>query len=218
MPKDLLTVETAVFQRDRYREMFGDVFDFLSSVKHDLCRGWPAKARVTDYLAECGDHAQMFDFAVDNNAEYSEVRGNDAQGFDSFPVSQSLKRPVVNNFNYEKRCIELASMSKVKADKLTHYSGRDPKQFLQFDVFTHVKEGDSVAVPDDDGESLFSGVTTELMTGLVSVRVLVVPDTPQETVVRALKKVGAWIERKPDLLDQDKRPDLPESPSGSNHF
>ena len=79
-------------------------------------------------------------------------------------------------------------------------------------MFTNVGDGDSVVTPDHDGDSLFQSNTTELMTGCVDVRVLIVPGTSAETVVRALRKVASWAERSPDVLkkrDTDVENDCP---------
>ena len=98
------------------------------------------------------------------------------------------------------RVIDLSRMSEGKADKLLHYCNREPKQFVQFDVFTNVKGCDPIVQPDSDNDSMFCVITTELMTGNVSVRVLITPGTSQETVTRALRKISAWAEEEPELL------------------
>jgi hypothetical protein len=81
-----------------------------------------------------------------------------------------------------------------KAEKLLHYSEREPKNFMQFDCFVNSEE-DSFMKPDADGDCLFSGNTVELMTGNVDVRLLVVPGTNTSDVVRILDKFKAWIQK-----------------------
>ena len=61
---------------------------------------------------------------------------------------------------------------KEKAHLLDHYAKKEPTEFYQYDAFTDAIEG-SVMKPDKDGVCLFSGNTTELMSGGPSVRVLI---------------------------------------------
>lgn len=110
----------------------------------------------------------------------------------------------------ENHFISLVDMPKVKREKLLHYADRDAENFFQFDAFTGVEPGDGIVRPDDDGDCLFSGVTTELMTGCVSVRVLIVPGTTQKTAARALKKILDWIERDADALNPNKVHGMPD--------
>jgi hypothetical protein len=88
-----------------------------------------------------------------------------------------------------------AKMKKAtKAELLARYAEKIPCRFAQFDVFTNQGGGDDVMRPDDDGDCLFSGLTTELMTGLYAVRVLVTEGTPTSEALRALQKITAWVE------------------------
>ena len=103
----------------------------------------------------------------------------------------------------ERNFIDLTGVPKAKKEKLLHYADRDAENFFQFDAFTEVEPGDDIVRPDDDGDCLFSGVTTELMSG-VPVRVLIVPGVTQETALRALKKIQDWIERDSDALNPKK--------------
>jgi hypothetical protein len=104
----------------------------------------------------------------------------------------------------ENHFISLVGMPKAKREKLLHYVHRDAEEFFQFDAFTGIEPGDDIIRPDDDGDCLCSGVTTELMTGNVSVRVLIVPGTTRKTTVRALKKIQGWIQRDADALNPAK--------------
>jgi hypothetical protein len=123
---------------------------------------------------------------------------------DDVDVVRTSKREPQQGGALEKNFIDLMSLSKPKKDKLLHYAGREAVNFFQFDAFTGVEPGDGIVRPDDDGDCLFSGVTTELMTGGVSVRVLIVPGTTQKTAARALKKILDWIERDADALYPNK--------------
>jgi len=82
-----------------------------------------------------------------------------------------------------------------KKTLLDHYAGRDPHAFWQFDCFCKCDGYDYIIVPDEDCDSLFRGLTYELMTGNVSVRVLIVPGTAAEDAIRALGKIASWIKK-----------------------
>jgi hypothetical protein len=103
----------------------------------------------------------------------------------------------------ENHFISLVGMPKAKRDKLLHYAGRAAKEFFQFDAFTAIGGGDDIMRPDEDGDCLCSGTTTELMFG-ASVRVFIAPDTSQIEAVRALKKIKEWVERDADALNTAK--------------
>lgn len=92
-----------------------------------------------------------------------------------------------------KRELEKLKIEAIKAEKLLHYSRREPKDFVQFDGFVNT-EGDCVMKPDADGDCIFSSDTVELMTGNVDVRLLVVPVTSQEDVARVLDKFKGWVQ------------------------
>ena len=109
----------------------------------------------------------------------------------------------------ENHFISLVGMPKAKKDKLLHYAGRDAKEFFQFDAFVGVKSGDDIVRPDEDGDCLLSGTTTELMFG-ASVRVFIAPDTSQIEAVRALKKIKEWVEQDADALNNDKLHGMPD--------
>jgi hypothetical protein len=89
------------------------------------------------------------------------------------------------------------------ADKLSHYSRRDPKTFLQLDGFHVTNGGDDVMRPDEDGDCLHASPTTELMYG-AAVRVLIPGDTDRKVAIRQLKKLAKWLKRNPDLMDYAK--------------
>jgi hypothetical protein len=84
-----------------------------------------------------------------------------------------------------------------KEDLLSHYATREPTHFKQFDCFCHVEPGDSIIVPDADGDSLFRLDTAELMYGS-TVRVFVKPNESASDVVRALTKISAFIKKHGD--------------------
>lgn len=87
---------------------------------------------------------------------------------------------------------------KTKEELLKHYSERDPVKFIQYDVFT---EGfDDMVIPDEDGDSIWSSQTQELMTGLYTIRVLIRPDIAKEVAIRGLEKTIERIKRRPELL------------------
>ena len=89
------------------------------------------------------------------------------------------------------------------ADKLSHYTRRDPKCFLQLDGFHVTHEGDDVMRPDEDGDCLNATQTIELMCG-ATVRVLIPGDTDHRGAIRQLKKLAKWLKNNPDLMDYAK--------------
>ncbi len=99
-----------------------------------------------------------------------------------------------------RKCIDLTGMPRAKVEKLLHYCDRDPKKFIQCDAWVNVEHGDDIVTPDEDGDWLCSGSTIELMTGATSVRVLIALDTQKDAVLRALRKIIDWIERRPDIM------------------
>lgn len=87
----------------------------------------------------------------------------------------------------------VANLPKVQPDSakqrlLKHYAEREPKTFYQLDGFTKVEE-DYVFSPDDDGDSVLTSVTEELMTGNSVLRVLITEGATKEEAVRLLKKI-----------------------------
>lgn len=90
-----------------------------------------------------------------------------------------------------------------KTDLLRHYNRREPVKFIQYDIFTKGFD-DEIVIPDKDGYSLFRGTTEELMTGAYTLRVLIIPNTKKEIVIKGLKKVIEWVEREPELLKWDR--------------
>lgn len=84
------------------------------------------------------------------------------------------------------------------AKKLAHYAKRNPKSFLQLDVF-YAPE-DKFMRPDKDGDGFMATATTELMHG-ADVRVLVPHDAEAKTAIRQLKKIAKWLSRSPNLLN-----------------
>ena len=89
------------------------------------------------------------------------------------------------------RILEIGTR-KVKAQLLAHYATRPPRLFLQLDGFANAPEDDYIK-PDADGDVLFCSATVDLMYG-ASVRVLINPSEPKETVIRVLRKLLDWYE------------------------
>lgn len=87
----------------------------------------------------------------------------------------------------------------LKGQKLLHYFGRDAVRFIQYDGFVNTLPDDLMS-PDQDGDCLFSSETIELMTGLVQVRLLIVPGTLAKDVIRVLGKMTTWIQDDPGAL------------------
>ncbi len=92
-------------------------------------------------------------------------------------------------------------LNRMKGEKLLHYSERDPKEFMQYDGFVN-EMSDAVMSPDGDGDCVMACETIELMTGYPAVRLLVVPGTPPEAVVRLLGKMITWIQDAPEQLNK----------------
>lgn len=97
---------------------------------------------------------------------------------------------------FSKQRIDLEDMKKEKAAKLLHYSKKEVSEFVQYDFFINC-EGDSLMSPDEDGDWCCHSNTIELMSGMPPVRILIVPGTPKEVVLRALCKIQNWIKKEP---------------------
>lgn len=84
----------------------------------------------------------------------------------------------------------------IKVRLIKHYCSREPTQFVQFDGFLGKPndKSDSVVQFDEEGHSLLSGVTWELMHG-ADVRVFVKPSTPPKHAAKLLRKIRKWIKR-----------------------
>lgn len=82
-----------------------------------------------------------------------------------------------------------------KKELLDHYARRAPQTFYQYDCFVNIGEGDCVMQPDEDGDTTFTSVTYELMSG-VPVRVLINPEgATKGDVLRALCKIMEFIDK-----------------------
>jgi len=90
-----------------------------------------------------------------------------------------------------------------KLEKIRHYLNRDPVEFYQFDGFADAK-ADGLIEPDRDGDWLCWGQTVELMHG-ATVRMLVVPGTPNADVLRLIDKIKEIVAREGfiDLTEDD---------------
>ena len=85
-----------------------------------------------------------------------------------------------------------------KKHVLKKYCDRPATIFKQFDAF--LDGFDDVVRPNKDGVALMGGDTVELMSGIAPVRVLVIPDSPKEKVIAALRGIADWIERDTQAL------------------
>ena len=99
---------------------------------------------------------------------------------------------------------------KSKGECFAHYAEREPTGFFQLDGFL---DSDDFMGRDEDGDALSAGGTTELMSGVADVRVLVRTDDHAQAV-RLLEKLLAWFKLNPDLLS-DYMP-RPRAQSGAN--
>ncbi len=94
---------------------------------------------------------------------------------------------------------------KTRGELLSHYSEKEPTEFIQFDVF--YEDGgpwnDGLMVSDEEGFAVIGGKTTELMSGCSAIRVLIIPGTEKGIVTRGLKKVIRDIEKCPYLLKKE---------------
>lgn len=79
-----------------------------------------------------------------------------------------------------------------KQELLDRYKSRQPNLFKQIDGYDDIEDND-VVQPDEDGHAIFCCDTYELMAGS-TVRVLVRPDTPKETVIALLDKIRQQFE------------------------
>lgn len=74
---------------------------------------------------------------------------------------------------------------KLFGEKLAHYAGRKPKDFLQIDSF--------------GGGELYASSTVELMHGSL-VRVLIPSGVNCDEVITELKRIRAWLKKDPSLI------------------
>jgi len=84
---------------------------------------------------------------------------------------------------------------------LKHYQERQPKDFIQIDAFLPCHE-DSLMTPDEDGDWICWGLTTELMHGSHA-RVLLPMDADTEAAARQLRKMAGIIEREGPRMISD---------------
>ena len=98
-----------------------------------------------------------------------------------------------------------------KEELLQKYGQKEPNDFLQLDTF--VGEPNNQDHPfihyDEDGDSQWVSLTTELMSGTVDVRILVLPSVDGKTLSRILRKwseqIGdGWSSVKEGLIGQNK--------------
>jgi len=79
-----------------------------------------------------------------------------------------------------------------KQELLDRYKSRQPNLFQQIDGYDDIEDNEAVQ-SDEDGHVIFCCDTYELMAGS-TVRVLVRPDTPKETVIALLDKIRRQYE------------------------
>ncbi len=79
---------------------------------------------------------------------------------------------------------------KDKAEQLAHYATREPKSFLQIDLW---RNGDGVVGHDENGQGMTFDMTTELMQGS-DARILIPHDVPPREVAVLLRKAALWAE------------------------
>ena len=82
-----------------------------------------------------------------------------------------------------------------KKKLLKHYATKEPRLFIQYDVFTGLSGNDSFVHPDQDRQAIMYGETYELMSGNTDVRVLLEPEVSKVDAVLALLKVVMLIQR-----------------------
>lgn len=73
----------------------------------------------------------------------------------------------------------------------------DPKplrDFIQVDGWANHPRGDSVMVPDDDGDVLMSGRNRERQRSGTTVRIQIAANAERDDVLRIIRKQLAWIE------------------------
>ena len=98
-----------------------------------------------------------------------------------------------------------------KRKLLEHYATREPKDFVQVDVFASLppEHQDYVMEGDEDGDVIFIRATTELMLGS-SIRVLADPAMTKDDAIRALRKVI-------DVYENDAIRELPKVTEASEN-
>ena len=100
--------------------------------------------------------------------------------------------------------VEVDAASSRKRELLDHYATREPKDFVQVDVFASLpaERQDEVMRGDEDGDVMFIRATTELMHG-ASIRVLADPTTTKDDAIRALTKIIDLYEHRGLLMTHE---------------
>ena len=91
---------------------------------------------------------------------------------------------------------------------LEHYASKEPKYFIQFDVFSGVRPDG-----DGDGDEVFCHTEAELMQG-ADVRILIPEGTSRALVCRLLHKLLPFVEE--CLSDVEQRREQPAAVSGGD--
>jgi hypothetical protein len=74
---------------------------------------------------------------------------------------------------------------------------RPLRDFIQVDGWANMKPGDSMMVPDSDGDVVMSGRTREPQRSGTTVRILVAADAEHADVLRVIRKQLDWMESDP---------------------
>jgi hypothetical protein len=69
------------------------------------------------------------------------------------------------------------------------------RDFIQIDGYANEPGGDSIMVPDIDGDVLTAGACRELQSSATTVRICIASGADRADVVRIIRKQLAWIER-----------------------
>jgi hypothetical protein len=105
---------------------------------------------------------------------------------------------------YEPELRGATGLLRLKEELLNHYAKRRPTEFFQFDAFMNAEPGDPVALPDQNGNSFCSCLTTELMSGGPTVRILITKDDEaikdKYKVASVIREISEWVIK--DGIDQ----------------
>lgn len=82
-----------------------------------------------------------------------------------------------------------------REELLAHYATKPVNTYHQYDMFDASDGGDSIVVPDEDGDSMFFGIVDELRSSPVAVRVQIEKGFNADAAVRMLRKIAEQIER-----------------------
>jgi hypothetical protein len=89
-----------------------------------------------------------------------------------------------------------------KAELLKHYAQKNTHHYLQLDAFVGVAPGDPFMWTDQDGDCVMCGVTPELRSGTVGVRVQILEGTSREDASRTLSKLLDGLDDAYDFAEE----------------